>query len=93
MAQTRLKYISWQKNLEIAFGQLFPGPKMTPKRATAYLLKYMNQLLPKISWAYPKSAYHKITPKETLTYSMRYMPQNLPRVATDVASHKNSSVG
>ena len=28
------------------FGQLFPGPRMTPKRAIVYLLKCMAQLLP-----------------------------------------------
>ena len=40
------KDISWQKNLGLAFGRLFPGLRMTPKRAIGYLFKYMVQLLP-----------------------------------------------
>ena len=35
-----------KKTLGLTFGNLFPGPRMTPKRVIGYLFKYMTQLLP-----------------------------------------------
>ena len=38
--------MSWQRNPGLTLGQLFPDPRLTPKRVITYLFKYMSQLLP-----------------------------------------------
>ena len=88
----------------LTFGQLFPGPRITPKRSIANTLKYMAQLLPsnrfrlrgvqkiradKKFGTYPKSADTKITLKGTLNYPMEDTTLILPGVTNDVTGHKN----
>ena len=72
-------YISWQRSPGLTFGQLFPGPRMIPRRAVGYLFKHManycqaidcgyvehkTKKLAKTSKTYPKPADTKIAQKE-----------------------------